>query len=128
MSKNLIWLAIGGVVAYLLLTSKKSSATKVEEPPKDSNITTKVEEPKKGIDSTPKEPRSKADCLRDEKFSPSQSEKEITLTKKDGTIEIVKQEAQPARCIKIKMGPYALPLPNDRPKGINPKGGVIAIK
>lgn len=58
MNKNIIWLAIGGVVAYLLLTSKKSSATKVEEPPKDSNITTKVEEPKKGNDSTPKEPSS----------------------------------------------------------------------
>ena len=98
MNKNLIWLAIGGVVAYLLLTGKKASATKVEEP-------------QKGSDSTPKEPRSQADCSEGEIFSPSESAKDITLTKKDGTIEIVKKEAQPASCIKIRLGGYALPLP-----------------
>ena len=103
MSKNLIWLAIGGVVAYLLLTGKKASATKVEEP-------------QKGSDSTPKEPRSQADCSEGEIFSPSESAKDITLTKKDGTIEIVKKEGKPAYCWKphIRGKGLGLPLPPDK--------------
>ena len=101
MSKNLIWLAIGGVVAYLLLTGKKASATKVEEP-------------QKGIDSTPKEPRSQSDCLEGEKFLPSVSAEDIVLTMKDGTTKIEKRKAEPARCVKIKRGRYGLPpLPLD---------------
>lgn len=54
MNKNLIWLAIGAVGVYLLLSRKKASATNVE-PTKDS-------------DSTPKEPRSQADCLEGKDF------------------------------------------------------------
>jgi hypothetical protein len=114
MNKNVIWLGIGAIGVYLLLSRKKTSATNIE-PTKDS-------------DSTSKEPRSQADCNEGERFSPKESAKDIVLTKKDGTTEIVKQEAQPARCIKIRKGLYALPLPTDSPIGINPKGGVIAIK
>ena len=103
MNKNIILLGIGAVGAYLLLSRKKANATNVE-PIKDS-------------DSTSKEPRSQADCSEGERFSPSESAKEITLTKKDGTTEIVKQEAKPASCIEIRRGRYALPLPEDAPIG-----------
>lgn len=103
MNKNIILLGIGAVGAYLLLSRKKANATNVE-PIKDS-------------DSTSKEPRSQADCSEGERFNPSESAKEITLTKKDGTTEIVKQEAKPASCIEIRRGRYALPLPEDAPIG-----------
>ena len=104
MNKNIIWLGIGAIGVCLLLSRKKASATNVE-PTKDS-------------DSTSKEPRSQADCSEDEMFSPSQKAKDIVLTKKDGTTEIVKQEAKPASCIKIRRrGGYGLPLPEDAPIG-----------
>ena len=95
MNKNIIWLGIGAIGVYLLLSRKKASATNVE-PTKDS-------------DSISKEPRSQADCGEGSRFVPAQKAEEITLTKKDGTTEVVMKEAKPAMCVRIRQG-GGLPL------------------
>lgn len=95
MNKNIIWLGIGAIGVYLLLSRKKASATNVE-PTKDS-------------DSISKEPRSQADCGEGRRFVPAQKAEEITLTKKDGTTEVVMKEAKPAMCVRIRQG-GGLPL------------------
>lgn len=104
MNKNIILLAIGGIGAYLLLSRKKASATNVE--------------PTKNSDGTPKEPSSQADCSENQEFRPAIKAEEITLTKKDGTTEVVMKEAQPAMCVRKRQG-YASPQV-DRNEGINP--------
>jgi len=90
MNKNILLLAIGGIGAYLLLSRKKASATNVE--------------PTKISDGTPKEPSSQADCGEGMRFIPSQKAEGITLTKKDGTTEVVMKEAKPAMCVRIRQG------------------------